>query len=331
MKIIISGVAGFIGSNLAQKLLELNSTVIGIDNFSYGEKQNLSGFINHPNFRFIEGDMTDPNLLNDLEGELIIHLASQKIPRYSNALRTLEENSLMLKNVINKCNKDNIRVLFSSTSDIYGKNPNLPYTEESNSVLGPTTVKRWAYALSKIYGEQLILANHAENNLQYTIVRFFGSYGPNQNRTWWGGPQSVFVQNILTNKPIEIHGDGLQTRTFTYVDDTVQGLIKCIFEENAINDIFNIASEPNEEVTIKKLAEIITQMMGKDYEPQLKFIPYSSFGNYEDVRRRVPSIDKIKEKLGYQPQFSLEEGLKRTIEWQCKIFKNHDILSYSDL
>ena len=331
MDIIISGVAGFIGSNLAKKLLELDAKVIGIDNFSYGEKRNLEAIKHHPNFHFINGDMTDPSVIADLKADVLVHLASQKIPRYSNALRTLDENSLMLKNVIHKCLQDKIRVLFASTSDIYGKNPDLPYTEESNSVLGPTTVKRWAYALSKIYGEQLIQANHDEYGLDYTIVRFFGSYGPNQNLTWWGGPQSVFIQNILTGKPIEIHGDGLQTRTFTYIEDTVQGLIRCIFDEGAINDIFNIASEPNEEVTIKELAEIIVEMMGNEFEPELKFIPYSTFGKYEDVRRRVPCIDKIKNKLGYQPRYSLREGLSKTIEWQTKIFKSHDLLSHSNI
>ncbi len=331
MDVIISGVAGFIGSNLAKKLLELDCKVTGIDNFSYGEERNLESIINHANFHFVNGDLTDSSVLKDVGGEVLVHLASQKIPRYSNALRTLEENSLMLKNVIEKCLKDKIRVVFASTSDIYGKNPDLPYTEESNSVLGPTTVKRWAYALSKIYGEQLIQANHDEYGLDYTIVRFFGSYGPNQNLTWWGGPQSVFIQNILMGKPIEIHGDGLQTRTFTYIEDTVQGLVRCIFDKKAVNDIFNIASEPNEEVTIKELAEIIVEMMGDEFESELKFIPYSTFGKYEDVRRRVPCIDKIKNKLGYQPRFSLREGLLRTIEWQTNIFKSHDLFSHSNI
>ena len=153
-------------------------------------------------------------------------------------------------------------------------------------------------------------------------MRFFGSYGPNQNVTWWGGPQAVFIQNILEGKAIEIHGDGMQTRTFTYIDDTVQGIMKCVFEENSKNDIFNIASKPDEEICIKDLGYKIWYLMNEPgSEPNISFVPYSNFGKYEDVLRRVPDITKIKEKLGYKPLFSLDEGLRITIEWQKTIFK----------
>jgi len=260
-------------------------------------------------------------LLKDVKSEVIIHLASQKIPRYTSSLRTLEENYLMLRNVIHKCLQDKSKIVFASTSDVYGKNPTIPFNEESDLVLGPTTIKRWAYASSKLIGEQLIMANSDEFNLEYTIMRFFGSYGPNQNTTWWGGPQSVFIQNILEGKSIEIHGDGCQTRTFTFIDDTVQGIIKCIFESKSKNNIFNIASEPKEEITIKDLGYKIWSMMkGGNSIPDIKFIPYSSFGKYEDVLRRVPDINKIKRELGYQPVYSLDEGLRITINWQKGIF-----------
>jgi len=218
---------------------------------------------------------------------------------------------------VQKCLMDKAKIVFASTSDVYGKNIKPPFNEESDLVMGPTTVKRWAYALSKMYGEQYIIANNAQYNMNYTIMRFFGSYGPNQNTTWWGGPQSVFIQNIIEGKPIELHGDGLQTRTFTYVDDTVQGIMKCIFHANANNDVFNIANEPKEEVTIKALAELICDLMSDRYKnPGVKLIPYATFGKYEDVARRVPDITKIKEKLEYLPKFPLKEGLKLAIDWQ---------------
>lgn len=321
MNITITGVAGFIGSNLATKLVGMGHKVIGIDNLSYGSVRNIDKIKNNPKFTFILGDIANPLLLKDVRSEVIIHLASQKIPRYTSSLRTLEENYLMLRNVIHKCLQDKSKIVFSSTSDVYGKNPSIPFNEESDLVLGPTTVKRWAYASSKLIGEQLIMANSDEFNLEYTIMRFFGSYGPNQNTTWWGGPQSVFIQNILEGKSIEIHGDGSQTRTFTFVDDTVQGIIKCIFESKSKNNIFNIASEPKEEITIKDLGYKIWSMMkGGNYTPDIKFIPYSSFGKYEDVLRRVPDINKIKRELGYQPVYSLDEGLRITINWQKGIF-----------
>lgn len=321
MNITITGVAGFIGSNLASKLVGMGHKVIGIDNLSYGYVRNIDTIKNNPKFTFILGDIANPLLLKDVRSEVIIHLASQKIPRYTSSLRTLEENYLMLRNVIHKCLQDKSKIVFSSTSDVYGKNPTIPFNEESDLVLGPTTVKRWAYASSKLIGEQLIMANSDEFNLEYTIMRFFGSYGPNQNTTWWGGPQSVFIQNILEGKSIEIHGDGSQTRTFTFVDDTVQGIIKCIFESKSKNNIFNIASEPKEEITIRDLGYKIWSMMkGGNSIPDIKFIPYSSFGKYEDVLRRVPDINKIKRELGYQPAYSLDEGLRITINWQKGIF-----------
>lgn len=317
MKIIVSGAAGFIGSNLSKALVNDGHQVTGIDNFSYGSKQNIQDLAGNSNFQLIEADLNDPRTLDTVQGDILVHLASQKIPRYSSALKTLEENSNLTKNAVTKCLSDNIKLVFASTSDVYGKNPELPYHEESNMLLGPTTVKRWAYASSKIHSELYIIANADEHDLKYTICRFFGSYGPNQNLTWWGGPQSVFIGKAMNNETIEVHGDGLQTRTFTYVEDTVQGICKCMFEPAAENEIFNIANEPYEEIAIKDLAILIWEMVrGAESEPKIKLIPYSTFGKYEDVMRRVPSISKIKDQLGFVPKFPLTEGMKRTIEWQ---------------
>lgn len=317
MKILITGVAGFIGSNLAAQLLKRGYQVIGIDNLNYGFMRNIEPFRRKDNFKFIIGDIANPHILKDIHADLIVHLASQKIPRYTNALRTLDENYLMLRNVVEKCRFDHSKILFASTSDVYGKNPKVPFNEESDLVMGPTTVKRWAYALSKMYGEQYIIANKDEYNLTYTITRFFGSYGPHQNLTWWGGPQSVFIEKAFKNEPIEIHGDGSQTRTFTFVDDTVNALVACIENENSNNEIFNTGSKEGAEISIKDLAILIWKLIrGEGSEPKLKFIPYSSFGKYEDVMRRVPDITKLKTKLNFEPEWDLEEGLKVTIEWQ---------------
>lgn len=320
MNIIITGVAGFIGSNLANTLLQLNHKVTGIDNLSYGLIRNIKKHSSNKNFTFINNDLKNEVVLNSLKGDVLVHLASQKIPRYTSALITLDENSIMLKNVIKKCLTDKIKLVFASTSDIYGKNPDIPYTENSNILLGPTTVKRWAYAISKIYAEQYIIANHAEFELEYTIMRLFGSYGPNQNLTWWGGPQSVFIANAFKKTPMEIHGDGLQTRTFTYIEDIIQGIVKCIFEANSKNEIFNVANNPNEEISILELGKMIWALVnGKKSEPMINFISYQTFGNYEDVRRRVPDIKKIIKLLSYNPNFSLTEGMLKTINWQKKI------------
>ncbi|MEP7143485.1 MAG: NAD-dependent epimerase/dehydratase family protein [Ferruginibacter sp.] len=319
MKVLITGVAGFIGSNLAKRLLDRGHTVIGIDNLNYGFMRNVESVKDMANFQFIMGDIANPLILKDVHADTVVHLASQKIPRYTNALRTLEENYLMLRNVVQKCIYDRSKIIFASTSDVYGKNPNIPFSENSDLVMGPTTVKRWAYALSKMYGEQYIIANHDEYGLTYTITRFFGSYGPHQNLTWWGGPQSVFIEKAFRQQPIDIHGDGSQTRTFTYVDDTVNALLACIENKKSDNEIFNTGSKPGGEISIKDLAIIIWRLVnGKDSEPQLNYIPYSTFGNYEDVMRRVPDISKLCATLDFKPEWDLEQGLTKAIEWQKK-------------
>ena len=317
MKILITGVAGFIGSNLSKCLLQRGHTVIGIDNLNYGFLRNTEAIKNHNNFKFFMGDIANPLILKDVKADIIVHLASQKIPRYTNALRTLEENYLMLRNVVHKCIMDKSKILFASTSDVYGKNPNVPFSENSDLVMGPTTVKRWAYALSKMYGEQYIIANHDEYDLKYTITRFFGSYGPNQNLTWWGGPQSVFIEKAFKKEPIDIHGDGLQTRTFTYVEDTVNALVACIENNKSDNEIFNTGPMDNAEISIKDLAILIWKLVnGKNSEPILNYIPYTTFGNYEDVMRRVPDITKLRTQLNFEPAWGLEQGLTETIKWQ---------------
>jgi UDP-glucose 4-epimerase len=325
MNILITGVAGFIGSNLARHLLERGHTVTGIDNLSYGFMRNIEFVNQNEKFTFILGDISNPFILKGVRADIVVHLASQKIPRYTNALRTLDENYLMLKNVVDKCKNDKSKIIFASTSDVYGKNPKVPFTETDDLVMGPPTVKRWAYAISKMYSEQYILANKDEYGIKYTITRFFGSYGPNQNLTWWGGPQSVFIEKALKNEPIDLHGDGNQTRTFTYVDDTVNALVACIENDKSNNEIFNTGSKAGGEISIKDLAYLIWKLVnGKDSEPKLNYIPYSTFGNYEDVMRRVPDISKLCTTLDFQPEWDLEKGLQLTIDWQKQFYKLKD-------
>ncbi len=316
--VIITGAAGFVGSNLTQRLLQDGHRVIGVDNMSYGSPANLAAVKGHAGFRFVEGDVCDPAVLAALEGDTIVHLASQKIPRYTNSYRTIEENHRMSSLVIQRALDLGARLVFASTSDVYGKNPRIPFSEESDLVLGPTKVKRWAYAASKIHSEHKIIATGEEKGLRYAILRLFGSYGPNQNLTWWGGPQSVFIGKAFRNEAIELHGDGQQTRTFTYVDDTVQGFMLAITKPEAEGEVFNVASDPSTETTIEGLALLIWRLIRPaDLEPKLTFIPYASFGGgYEDVLRRVPDIGKISRMLGFAPRYGLEEGMRLTIDWQ---------------
>lgn len=320
MRILITGVAGFIGSNLASRLLGLGYDVTGVDNFTYGHERNISVFRTHTIFRFIKGALESPECLYSERADIIVHLASQKIPRYTNSHRTLEDNLNNLRKIVSKCISDKSRLIYASTSDVYGKNPEVPFTEESSLVLGPTNVKRWAYAVSKIHGEHYIIACSDEFGLEYTIARFFGAYGPNQNLTWWGGPQSVFIAKSLNREEMEIHGDGRQTRTFTYIDDTVDALVRIIENRSSDNNVFNVGTTENCEISVVSLATMIWKMIhGQGSEPPLKFIPYASFGNYEDVMARVPDITKIRNMLGFNPVWGLEEGMKKTIEWQKRV------------
>ena len=316
MKILITGVAGFIGSNLAESLLKDGHQVVGFDNLSQGDLLNLEPFKNHEQFKFIKGDVLDVDALTDsAEGcDVIYHLAAFKIPRFGNAYDTLHINAQGTQNAITASVTHKAKLVFSSTSDVYGKNPNVPFSEEHDLVIGPPTVKRWAYALSKAFDEQMCFAEAERRDLKFTIVRFFGGYGPNQNLTWWGGPQSVFINNALDGIPIPVHGEGLQTRSFTFIADHVEGLKRAMLAEGSLGQVFNLGN--NREITIVNLAKMIWEMIRPGTEPQIEFIPYATFGKYEDVVRRVPDITKSKSILGFQAMWSLEQGLPLTIEWQ---------------
>jgi UDP-glucose 4-epimerase len=316
--ILITGVAGFIGSNLAEALLQRGYSVVGMDNLSQGQMPNIADFQSHSDFKFVEADVRDEaTVLNLCDGiGTIVHLAAFKIPRYGGAIDTLLINAHGTENVLKAAVQKKCRVIFASTSDVYGKNPNLPFSEESDLYLGATNVKRWAYAGSKILDEHLAFAYAQEYGLSVVGVRFFGGYGPRQHLTWWGGPQSVFIDAALNDKEMEVHGDGKQTRSFTYIDDTVDGLLRIIETKEADGHVLNIGN--TREITIYDLAVLIWELVRTD-EPKIRFISYQTFGKYDDVRRRIPDLSKARQILGYVPKVDLEVGLRKTIEWQKSV------------
>lgn len=319
---LVTGVAGFIGSNLAKELLKRGYRVIGIDNYSQGFKRNIEDLLNKPTFQFYEGDVCNQELILKISKDVdcIVHLAAYKIPRYGNAMTTLKINTKGTENVLEAAKENKCKVVFASTSDIYGKNPNLPFSEESDLLLGQTTVKRWAYAVSKIYDEHLCFAYQEEYRVPVVILRFFGGYGPHQNLTWWGGPQSVFITCALKREPMPIHGDGRQTRSFTFISDIVEATTAAIENGNAVGEVFNVGNE--REIAIVELARMIWRMVNLDDKPLLEFVSYQSFsGRYEDVPRRIPDISKAKKLLNFRPKVELEEGLPITIEWQRQFVK----------
>lgn len=319
--VFITGAAGFVGSNLAGELLSKGYRVKGTDNLSQGLKRNIEPLLKNPNFIFHKADVCDATAINSLINgvDYIAHLAAYKIPRYGGASKTLLINTKGTENILEAAKRNKTKVLFSSTSDVYGKNPSLPFSEESDFLIGPTKIGRWAYAVSKIYDEHLCLAYHEEYGVPITIVRYFGGYGPNQNLTWWGGPQSVFINCALKKEAMPIHGDGKQTRSFIYVSDMISGTIAAMEKEGAIGQVFNIGNP--REISILELAKMIWKMVNKE-EPLIEFIPYKNFSrDYEDVLKRVPDITKAREILGFEPRVGLEEGLRATIEWQRQALK----------
>lgn len=315
MRILITGAAGFIGSNLTEALLGRGHTVIGLDNLSQGFLLNLKSVLNHRRFRFVEGDIRDEKLVRRLTRgcDVVVHLAAFKIPRYSDAMDTLLINSHGTLAVLQAAAHYGAKVVAASTSDVYGKNPNVPFSEESDLVIGRPEVKRWSYAISKMFEEQLLFAYHERHGLDVVALRFFGGYGPNQHLTWWGGPQSVFINAAIDDEEIPLHGNGLQTRSFTYISDHVDGIVAAIEKSEANNQVFNIGN--TREITIKDLALLIWRLV-RGGEPKLKLTPYETFGKYEDVMRRVPEISKARRLLGFDPKVELEDGLKTTIRWQ---------------
>ena len=321
-RVLVTGVAGFLGSNLLERLLQHGHEVVGIDNLSMGSLQNLSGHLENPRFTFIQGDVTRSDAFANVGQDFncIVHLAAFKIPRYGKAIDTLKINYRGTENVLEYARALGCKCVLASTSDVYGRNPKLPFSEEhSDSVIGSSKAPRWAYAVSKLFDEHLALAYQDAYGFPVVLLRFFGSYGPKQHLSWWGGPPPVFIEAVLNDKVIPIHGNGSQTRSFTFVSDTIDGIYAAIVRPEANGEIVNIGS--TEEVTILDLARTIKRLSNTPGELRIEFVPYESFTGkkYEDVMRRVPDTTLCERLLGVKAKISLEEGMSRTIAWQRNV------------
>ena len=311
----ITGVAGFIGSHLCDRLLDEGVEVVGVDDLSRGTIANLELAFQSRRFRFEQLDCTSRRDLRAVfDGcDSIVHLAAQKIPRYSGALKTLEANVAGVKTAANVALALDADLIVASTSDVYG-NAEAPFKEDGNLVLGPPTSRRWAYAVSKLYDEHVCLALAEERGLKVTILRFFGSYGPRNHPSWWGGPQSAFMEILLDGGTMEVHGDGQQVRTFTFISDTVDGIVRAMRTPEARGEVLNIGgSQP---CTILELAGLVQDALGLPRPLKAAFLPYDQLpGNYQDVRLRIPDTTKARELIGLDARIRLEEGLAITAEW----------------
>ena len=314
--ILITGGAGFLGSHLSCALLEKGYRVIVLDDLSHGSMENISGYITSPQFAFYQGDVLDKNFLMEISDgvDLIVHFATYKIPREGGFLKTVEVNTKGIETVLEVAREKKLSVIFGSTDDVYGKNPELPFSEESALVIGNSNSIRWSDAISKMYAEQLCFAYQEAYQVPINILRFSIIYGPRQRKDWWGGPLGVFIEKALMKEPIPIHGDGLQVRNFVYVSDAVEGILRVIEKEEIQGEVFNVGSLDH--LRILDLAYQIWSFAGNSGKPEIEFIAYPDLcQDYEDVRVRDMDLTKARYLLNYEPKIGIGEGLKQTIGW----------------
>ena len=316
MKVLITGGAGFIGSHLAEKLLDAGHSVDVIDDLSTGNLRNLSGCHGSAEFRFIHGSIMDEKLMHMLidRNDMIYHLAAAVGVHLivKQPVRTIETNIKGTEVVLEIAKKFRKRVLLASSSEVYGKSERVPFLEDDDCVLGSTIYSRWSYACSKAIDEFLGLAYHRQFGLPVLIVRFFNTVGERQTGQY-GMVIPRFVKAALAGSPIEVYGDGKQTRCFGYVKDVVGGAIALADDPASYGHVYNIGS--SEEISIEQLALKIKQLTGSNSE--IRYIPYEEAYShaFDDLRRRVPSLERIQKRIGYRPKTSLDQILKIIIQW----------------
>jgi UDP-glucose 4-epimerase len=316
MKVLITGGAGFIGSHLADALVERGNEVWVIDDLSTGRRENIAHLEKNANFHFVLGTIMDSFLLEELiaQCDYIYHLAAAVGVRYvmENPLHALRVNIEGTEKILSLANKKKKKVLIASSSEVYGKNEKTPFKEDADCVLGATERIRWGYACSKKIDEFIALAYFKEKKLPVIIARFFNTCGPRQVGEY-GMVIPRFIKQALLNHPLTVFGDGEQRRCFSYVGDVVDAIIKLMATEKAIGEVVNIGND--EEISIKQLAVKVKELTGSS--SPIEYIPYEKAYNFgfEDLRKRVPDLTKIKKLIQYQPRVSLEELLKKTIEY----------------
>ena len=316
MRVLITGGAGFIGSHLADAYVARGDEVFVLDDLSTGSIDNIRHLKGHSRFHYtIESVHHGPTVAELVDQcDVVFHLAAAVGVRLivESPVRTIETNVHGTEVVLAKANKKKKKVLIASTSEVYGLSDQVPFREDGNLVLGPTSKGRWSYACSKAIDEFLALAYWRERKLPTVIVRLFNTVGARQTGQY-GMVVPTFVKQALTGRPITIHGDGRQSRCFADVSDIVRALVALMDHPAAVGEVFNIGS--NEEVTISALAERVKAMANSDSE--IVTVPYEqAYGEgFEDMPRRVPDIGKVERLIGYRPTKSLDEILQGVIEF----------------
>jgi UDP-glucose 4-epimerase len=317
MKALITGGAGFLGSHLAEQLLERGDEVYVIDDLSTGSIENIEALKGHSDFHYtIETIMNEPVLAELVDRvDVVFHLAAAVGVRLivESPVNTIETNVHGTEKVLTLANKKRKKVVLTSTSEVYGKADTVPFREDGDLVLGPTSKGRWSYACSKAIDEFLALAYHKEKRLPIVVARLFNTVGPRQTGRY-GMVIPNFVKQALLGHPLAVHGDGTQTRCFTYVTDVVGQLVALAEDPGAVGEVFNVGND-REEITILQLAERVKTRAGS--ESAIELVPYEKAyeEGFEDMQRRVPDLSKLRALTGYEPQVHLDEILDRVVAY----------------
>jgi len=315
VKALITGGAGFVGSHLAERLLEEGHQVAVLDNLSTGSIDNIAHLKGSAGFSYVVDSITNEPVLAEMidRSDVVFHLAAAVGVKLivEQPVHTIETNVHGTEVVLKHANKKKKLVVIASTSEVYGKSTNVPFREGADLTLGPSSKHRWAYACSKLIDEFLALAYWRERKLPVVIVRLFNTVGPRQTGQY-GMVLPTFVQQALAGLPITVFGDGNQMRSFTYVGDVVGALIKLADEPRAIGEVFNIGNTG--EVTIGDLARRVKEMTASS--SAIQYVPYDEAyeAGFEDMPRRVPDISKVRELIGYEPTLGLDEIIRTVIE-----------------
>ena len=322
MKVLITGGGGFIGSHLSGAHLERGDEVWAIDT---GMNLKVRHLLGNPRFHYVKASVMDDAAMEAfvIRCDLVYHHAAVVgVEHYvDDPFNVLNVNILGTLNMLRLAHRHSKRILFASTSEVYGRNPKVPWKEEDDRVLGATHMDRWCYSTSKAAAEHYAWA-FRRMGLDVSVVRYFNVYGPRLDKIDVGRVITIFMGQILRNEPLTIIGDGHQTRCFTYIDDAVRGTMAAALKPEAIGGVFNIGDD--RETTVLELARTMLQIAGKSPEENLRYVKQEDiYGpRYEDIPRRVPDVTKMKEILRVTPEATLLEGLTATVEW---FRKEHEV------
>ena len=323
MRYLITGGAGFIGSHLAERLIREGDSVIILDDLCTGAIHNIERLKNHPSCDYIIDTIFNRPLLAELvdDSDVIFHLAASVGVRLivESPVRTIDTNVKGTEGVLECAAKKKKKVLIASTSEVYGKASKIPFSEDDDLVMGPTSKGRWSYACSKAIDEFLALAYWKEHRLPVVIARLFNTVGPRQTGRY-GMVLPTFVRQALLCQPLTVYGDGTQSRCFSHVSDTVEALIGLSEHPRAVGEIFNVGSQ--EEITIGELARLVKAMAQSS--SSIQYVPYDEAyeEGFEDMHRRVPDIGKIQGLINFQPTKSTREIVQSVIDYYGATLKS---------